>query len=312
MVGYGALARYGTEVMFMDASGIFKISQVFEGQPQVAAIPCSWPMKHYFDRINFNAGAGIVGISHRDYVYFAVPLDANTRNNALLVYNIQYDRWEGIDTFGDPNFYADKMVLSTVSGEKRILLIDEVRGIVTLYEEGLFDITAGYSAGFGVGWFWIPTYFKSRGYALNDGDTRVRFKTAEIRLSGWQPSYSINAYPEGPSNAGASQSLIANRMKSNTTYRLVGRPGWTTTNANSDWSLPYREDYSIYLGSGFYPDNGGSGVVFETRQPFLERFRVRTTSNSCQLEVINNQGTLDIESIQFEGMPTDRSEKSWS
>jgi hypothetical protein len=307
LVGQKAVATYGTEVAFMDYSGIYKISQVFEAQPQTAAIPFSWPMQYYFDQINFAYASGVVGQAHREYVYFAVPLGDVTRNNALFVYNIQYDRWEGIDTFGDPNFFADDMMVATVNGEKRILLVDKVRGIVTLYEEGLVDITG--EGTFNTGWFWIPTLFQSRGYALNNGDTRVRFKMAEIRMGGWQPEYSITAVQDSQF---ATQNVATNRTKLNTKYLTVGTPDWNPSNTNNDWSNPFREDYSAYLGevvgSGFYLQNG---VVFETRQNVLERFRVRRNSNSCSLLITNATGTLDIQSIMFDVMPVDRSEKSW-
>jgi hypothetical protein len=306
LVAQKAIARYGTEVLFMDTSGIYQISQVFEGQPQQAAIPMSWPIQMYFDRINKNAMSGVVGIAHREYAYFAVPLDSSTRNNCLLVYNIQFSRWEGVDFFGDPNFYADDMIFTTMNGEKKICLVDKMRGIITLYEEGLQDITG--SGGLNSGQFWIPTVFQSRGYALNTGDTRVRFRTAEIRMSGWQPTYSITVSPE---SAFSTQQLCSGRAKNNTKYLTVGTPDWVNTNVNLDWNKPFRQDYSIYLGSGFYIDNGGGGSIFETDQAILERFRVRRVSNSCSLIISNVQGGLQIKSIMFDTIPVDRSEKSW-
>ena len=59
LVGRKALVAVGNDIYFMDYSGVYGISQVFENSPQVQALPVSDSIKPIIDSINWNAAAGI-------------------------------------------------------------------------------------------------------------------------------------------------------------------------------------------------------------------------------------------------------------
>src|SRR5215469_12531234 len=82
LVGMKAVVSVGNEVYFMDFTGVYQISQIFENSPQVQALPISDPIKPIINEINWNAAAGIRANARRERLYFAIPLKNAIRNNA--------------------------------------------------------------------------------------------------------------------------------------------------------------------------------------------------------------------------------------
>jgi hypothetical protein len=271
------------DIYFLDYSGVYKISQIFEGSPQAGSLPVSDNIKPVMDSINWNAAAGIRVENRRERVYFAVPLQNSTRNNVLLVYNMISSSWESIDTFGDPEFRIDDLVKTNYIGDRRLFAIDRIKGIVLLLEQGRTDILGlttdyEYQVDFGV---------LTRGYA--GIGPRNKFPRVSIDCATWNPSFSVEAYVDG-SNA---NTLVSDRTKDRTKYESWGKARWNQQNLNDDHASARRKDYSVGLPLML----GYNGVQLERQQESTERFTVDLYGRYCQFRIQNVMGTLGISSV---------------
>jgi hypothetical protein len=73
--------------------------------------PLSEPINETIKRINKEAWDQSVAIYFDNRYYIAVPLDASSDNNAILVYNFLNQRWESIDTVDDGNYHTTNMMV---------------------------------------------------------------------------------------------------------------------------------------------------------------------------------------------------------
>jgi len=297
LVGLKAVTAVAGDILFMDSSGVYRITQVFEGSPQAASLPVSDTIKPVIDSINWNSAAGIRAENRRERVYFAVPLQNATRNNALLVYNLISSSWESIDTFDDPDFRIDDLVKTNYVGERRIFAIDRQKGLVVVLEQGKSDLlgnnqTFEHQIQFGV---------LTRGYA--GVGPRNNFPRVGIDLATWNPSFTVEAYVDG-SNA---KTLVSSRMKDRTKYEVWGKANWNSTNTNNDHGNARRKDYSVGFQTslkGFML--GSNGIQVERQQESTERFNVDLVGRYCQFRIENASGSIGVRSVILEDFEDDR------
>ena len=297
LVGLKAVTAVAGDIYFLDYSGVYQVTQVFEGSPQAGSLPISDNIKPLMDSINWNAASGIRAENRRERVYFAVPLQNATRNNVLLVYNMISASWESVDTFGDPDFRIDDLVKTNYIGDRRLFAIDRVKGIVLLLEQGRTDIlgmTTDYEhqVDFGV---------LTRGYA--GVGPRNKFPRVGIDCATWNPSFTVEAYVDGSN----SNTLVSDRTKDRTKYEAFGKPVWNSQNLNDDHASARRKDYSVGLPLML----GHNGVQLERQQESTERFSVDLFGRYCQFRIQNTSGTLGIRSViveEFEDQRAPRTE----
>jgi hypothetical protein len=292
LVGLKAVTQVAGDIYFMDWSGVYKISQVFEGSPQAAALPLSEAIRPVINQINWNAAAGIRANYRRERVYFAIPLKNAIRNNVLIIYNLTSATWESIDTFGDPDFRIDDLIRMDYNGERRLYAIDRLKGLVLLLEQGRTDLL-GLSYQFE---YQIDTSILTRGY-IGSG-IRNNFRRVSIDLASWNPEFSVDAYVGG-ANA---KPIVSERTKSRTKYDVFLKPDWNQLNSNDDHASNRRKDYSVQLPIML----NKSGVELEREQETTERFNIGMMGRYCQLRIENSQGTVGIRSIIFEGFEDER------
>ena len=305
LVALKAVTAVAGDIYFLDWGGVYTINQVFESSPQAAALPISDSIKPVIDAINWNAAAGIRAENRRERVYFAVPLKNATRNNALLVYNMMSTSWEGIDTFGDPDYRIDDLVKTNYIGARRIFAVDRQKGLVVVLEQGRTDLLGNdieheHQIQFGL---------LTRGYA--GVGARNTFPRVGITISTWNPNFSVQAYVDG-SNA---KDLVANRTKSNTKYETFGMPAWNPTNLKDDHATARRKDYSVGFQTGYPPGNppekqgfklGENGIQVEREQEATERFQVDMSGRYCQFKIENTSGSIGVRSVVLEDYEDDR------
>jgi hypothetical protein len=296
LVGLKAVTVVAGDIYFLDYSGVYQISQVFEGSPQAGSLPVSDNIKPVMDSINWNAAAGIRAENRRERVYFAVPLQNAIRNNVLLVYNMMSSSWESIDTFGDPDFRIDDLVKTNWVGDRRLFAIDRVKGIVLLLEQGRTDILGNttdyeYQIDFGV---------LTRGYA--GVGPRNKFPRVGIDCATWNPSFTVEAFVDG-SNA---KTLVSDRTKDRTKYEIFGKANWNQENLNDDHASSRRKDYSVGLPLML----GQNGVQLERQQESTERFSVDMYGRYCQFRIQNTIGTLGIRSVIVEDFEDQRAPRT--
>jgi hypothetical protein len=299
LVGMKAVVEIAGDIMFLDSSGVYKISQIFEGSPQASALPISDSIKPLIDSINWNAVDGIRATSRRERVYFAVPLRNATRNNALIVYNLISTSWESVDTFGDPDFRFDDLVKTNYIGERRIFAIDRQKGVVVLLEQGRTDLLGSDISRE----FQIQFAVLTRGYA--GVGPQNSFPRVGIDLSTWNPNFSVEAFTDGSNE----KKLITNRTKSRTTYETFGKRAWNQANLQDDHATARRKDYSVGFQTGYPPGLpadqqgfmlGNNGIQVEREQQGTERFDINMRGRFCQLRIENTVGSIGIRSVVLE------------
>jgi hypothetical protein len=300
LVGLKAVTAVAGDILFMDWSGVYKISQVFEGSPQASSLPVSDAIKPLIDSINWNAAAGIRAENRRERVYFAVPLQNATRNNALLVYNLISSSWESIDTFDDPDFRIDDLVKTNYIGERRLFAVDRQKGLILLLEQGRTDlfgnsIDSEHQIKFGV---------LTRGYA--GVGPRNNFPRVGIDLATWNPSFTIQAFVDG-SNA---KTLVSNRTRDRTKYETFGKANWNPANLGDDHASARRKDYSVGFQTGYPPTPtppnqqgfmlGNNGIQVEREQEITERYPIDMRGRYCQFRIENTTGSVGVRSVVLE------------
>ena len=286
LVGRHAVCDVSGDIYFMSHSGVFKMSQVMLNTPQADEMPVSDSIKPIIDSINWNSASLIVCGYRRDRVYFAVPLKNSVRNNCIIVYNIATACWESMDTFGDPDICCDDIVKMDWNGERRLFMVDRVKGLVILMEQGKTDIF-GDSQAYE---YPIATAVMLRGF--RGPGARNQFKGMELAYGSWNPSITISAFCDG----GNKKVLVADRAKDRTKYKTFAAPRWNPLNSNDDHHNPRRQDYSVALPLML----GYNGVQIERKQEVTERFPVNLMSRYIQFKIENKTGYLNIQTVSID------------
>jgi hypothetical protein len=292
LVSRRAVVDVGGDIMFMDYSGVYAISQELVNTPQVQALPLSDMIKPVFNGINWTYGSGIVANTRRERVYFAVPLRNASRNNSLLVYNLILNSWESVDTFDDPDFRIDRLVKMNFNGERRLFAIDMVQGLIVLLEQGKTDILGMTTAHERQ----IQSAVLTRGYA--GAGPRNRFERVEVDVATWNPSFSVEGYVDGSNMKALSRTETADRTK----YEVWNRPAWDRQNSNNDHATEFRQDYSVQLPVVL----GTNGIQIERQQETSYRYTARMKGRYLQLRIQSTQGHLGIRSIMVESYEDQR------
>ena len=144
----------------------------------------------------------------------------------------------------------------------------------------------------------VSTSVTTRGYAMQDPDGK-RFQQVAAVVESWAPSFTLTGITDGVNET---TTVASAQTRSNTTYS-ISQTAWDSTNANDDHGDPWREDYSVALGAGFYL---GSGVNLQLQQTSLVRLKMVQRGNSCQLTLANAQGRCILKSVNMDAIPGDR------
>jgi hypothetical protein len=282
-----AVVQFGQEVMFLDRSGIYKMSQIFDQAYQVQPLPASEPILPNMKQINWLAVSGATAQVWRDRAYFALPVGNSTRNNMMYVYNITLQAWESFDSY--PNgLCIDDLWIANYAGEKRLMAVDRVMGIVMLMEEGDRDILGNSGASANA----INFHVLSRGFTCDSPENEFAFKRGDIRLSTLNPCYSVTAQIEG---VGPATTIIDSRTRSQSKYYSFGKPDYDTSNVNNDFNTLMRQDYTVIP-----PVYLQKGIQLSNTQTFSESFPLRQSGRYVQFGITNTQGTIEIEAMTAE------------
>lgn len=291
-----SFVQVGNDLWFMGhRRGVCSIAQTATNKLQGVDIPVSRSIQSLIDRINWFAAGKVVAASGRNYVYFAVPLDGASDNNAILVYSLINREWCGYDMSAATR--VRDFVEFTYGGARRLGFLS-IDGFVCLLEDGAYDHVGDEDGN--LSYLDIETELLSRGYGGRVSGTK-RFTRLEWHLSGWNPSYSISVVPEGVSES----RLVKTITPDATQYdRPHGTPDWDPTNVDGDWDTRYRQDYAVDPGvSGglsVTDANGNGTVAFDVLQQSDDGIRLREAGRSVQVKITNSRGRLEVSGLSLE------------
>lgn len=216
--------------------------------------------------------------------------------NAIAVFDFVTGAWCGVDEA--PGVFAVKAFLKTpYLGKVRLFLLG-ADGTLRLYEEGFEDDVIDADGDFAVQD--IPTLFRTRGYALADGD-KSRALSAVLRCATWAPSFTLATLTQGYNT---SESEGAATTRSRVRYDNLDQEDYDESNEADDHETPGRQDYSVVLaGDGMLL---GSGANLDAHQISTNRVGLSRTGDWQQIEVRNTAGRLELLSVVLEQVTADR------
>ncbi len=300
---YGCMAprsfvQVGRDLWFLGhRRGICSIQQTTTNALQGVDVAVSRDIQPLVDRINWEFAAGATATTHGNRVYFAVPLDGATDNNAVLVYSTLTGKWAGYD-YSDATRVRDWMRF-TYGGAVRqgFLSID---GYVYLYEDGVRDDVG--DAGGHVTAEPIVATALTRGYGGRVSGVK-RFTRMEARVQTWDTELNVRSVLDG---RGESAPVLTLDVDGTRYRRPHGRAPWVADNEDGDWDEKHREDYAVDMSgpssAGVQVTSpGGSGTIaFGVLQAADVSRRLRARGSALQLQFQTTRGRMEVSGVSVD------------
>lgn len=98
---HGTVVQCGVDVFFLSETGrgVYALSQVPTSDQMGVWRPISAPVKRYIDRINWNYVDNARATYWNNLYILSVPIDHSQFNNAVLVFSVTLNAWQGLWTF---------------------------------------------------------------------------------------------------------------------------------------------------------------------------------------------------------------------
>ena len=323
IVGPRAWAYIGGDVAFLSQDGIYRISEAFENTNLVKELPMSDPVEGYIRRINPLAIHLSVAIADGSMIRWALPIDGASRPNAILTFDATTQTWMGLDRWTDrgddvPAWRPDRLhridylpsAASTSTGQRGAggkLTVGISLG--TKPEACLLEVPGADADTF----LWTSgttsseTYTTTDGEILTDVTTRgyvwqdlgvKQCRAVRLALETYDAEWTVRVRSDGY-NEETDLSPSA-RTVDRTVYQNWGQTAYTATNANDDFDVAHRDDYSVILP--FYPKT--KGVVPGTFQSRTDAYPVRSTDRWTGFRLVNTQGRIKLKAIEAEALMT--------
>lgn len=287
--------QVGSDLWFLaHRRGVSSIAQTTTNALQGVDVPVSRDIQTIIDRINWSHAHLAVAAAHNSRVYFAVPIDGASENNAILVYSTITGSWAGYDQ-SDATAVRD-WVKFTFQGEVRLGYVS-VDGFVHLVEYGYEDETGDEEGN--LTRVEIPWSVTTRAYH-GKASGEHRFGGIEMRVRTFDAAFSVSAVPPGQAEADVVKSVDVSRIR----YRRPhGAADWDPANGNEDWANPHREDYSWTAygsdGAGVVVDDAdGNGVIgLDVHQDQVILRRINQRGPGLMLKVVGTRGRAELQTI---------------
>ena len=334
LVGPYAWAHVGSDIMFLCRPyGVYRLSDVMlTAGVRVPPRPVSDRIQTIIDRINWSSplirkcNAAVLG----EYLFFMVPLDDQVLPQTMLVYNVATDAWESVDTWTDPDFLVNRLLITNYKGARRMFGGNSENGRFYLFGEGAVDRTATNTSNH------ILDTIETRGYgrAIGEGPSSFKaFRRATVGMKTLNPSVTITSIVDGAyeEKVLTSSPITKNRRKfypwGHPDYGsgdLIPVPPGTAPAPPPPAPILYevegeteqkREDYSRdtlgfagidfkTLHHGVYTALPGVKVLDEPTliTETLERPSIRQTGRWCSLRIANTTGICNVIGAGVDGL----------
>lgn len=135
---HGSIAQVGTDVFFLSETGrgVYAVSQAPASVQQGIWTPISQPIKRYIDRINWSAIKNVRACVWNDLYFLALPMDASSFNNYILVYSVSLGAWQGlwsIENEVGANLPIVDFSLDQTNPDQTVLLVVTSDGIISQF-----------------------------------------------------------------------------------------------------------------------------------------------------------------------------------
>ena len=311
--GYGAVSAkstvaVGSDVWFLSSKkGICSLSVAAHGKVSAVQLPVSEYIHPIIERINWNYANKVVAATYANRVYYAVPLDGSTENNAILVYDLLQKAWSGYDQ--GSGIKVKDFVEMEYQGKRRLFFLS-TDGYLNLYDDnltdcGFVDEVAGVDGVITLEQ--ISDEVVTRGYTAND-ISQKKWRGAEIQVSTSDPKFTVTTVYDGPEENG--DNLVTDKTFSRVKYdKPFDKIDYVQSNTNNDFSTKFREDYSVKLAGetdGVDIASNWTGVLEpvdtgfdpDLQQSSTNKYKFRGTGRYIQLKITNTQGRLELNTVK--------------
>lgn len=329
----------GQNLIWLSRKGVMLAQLAYEQRITPDTVPLSEPIEPVIERINWGYVDKAVSAIHNERYYLAVPLDGNTENSAVLVFNFKNQAWESIDDYDLATFeglgsdYIEGFAPQSISilgyGGKEVCVCTSKSGGIFLYRfnEGKQDraietadslsswLTANSTSGspsntkFSQQEVPFTSVMETRGYLAGDATTKLGARI-ELTVDTYNPEFDIEFISAGP---GEGKTLVSGKTRDRTKRRDYANSGTTTPidNEGNEHQNPYLDDYSIHLESTYnsqttsaYPefyfgDATRSPVWTSRPQEFVERYRIYKRCRAPRVKIKNGVGYLKVKGVRI-------------
>jgi hypothetical protein len=248
------------------------------------------------------AGQPVVGMK------LTLGSPTNATCNGVVVFDLVNQAWAGLDEA--PGVFAVRAFFKTTYlGRQRLFFLGS-DGTIRLYEEGFEDEIFDGAGNIVIQA--VPATYRSRGFQLQDNrsagyqrpdNARGRALSAAVLLRSWDPRYTLSTANQGYNTDAAEQSAVT---RSRTTYDTYGVSDWDPANDPDDHATAGRQDYSVTLNDPTGLNLDTSGVDVDGHQISTDRIALGNIGDWQQLEVNNDQGRIELLSINLETQDHER------
>lgn len=138
-----SVVQAGGSIIFLSDNGVYALNPQAAGSGNTTtpegmrlltlAEPLSAPIDDVIDRVNRTYVHRACGIYWNNRYYLAVPLDSNTKNSHVLVYNFINKAWESIDSY-PAGFDVQNFVVAKKGSQRRLFALDDTQGMFMMEE----------------------------------------------------------------------------------------------------------------------------------------------------------------------------------
>lgn len=297
LIARHAVSQIGSSIWFLGDGGVWQINPVAGTSGvrlELAPQPVSWPLKPFFDQVNWSAASIACSAVDDERYYLAVPWQGSTRNNAVAVYNFVTQAWEGYHTFA-ATVDLRAFITARYLGRPRLWVIDRT-GKTAIYAENLGSDYWGTTD------YAIADSLTTRGY--HRSPERRRFLRAQVQIATWAPNVTITAATDGVNET---TTLISGLTTSRTRFVAGTSRTFTLTNSGDNHDTAYREDYSVQPGDSIQTQ---SGWTPELHAGSTRRVPLRSRGHYCTLTIATSAGSCRVTGAAVDAADADRDSRT--
>lgn len=294
----------GEQIFFLDRTGVYRIVPRYDERLDPDPTPLSDKIQPLIDRVNWAYADKAQGVYFDQRYYLAVPLDDNEVNSHVLIFNLETNEWESVDSFPTTGHAVDFWIQPIVNGKRELCFVSPTGVIIRygiLFAAGDIDLDSTRT--------YADVVWESGALAPGPGP-RTPQKTT-ISLGTWNPTLQFHEISGGntrqiktrDSNGNYQSSLTFGRTTS-WRYNFSG----ASNNSDSSHGTDGKKDYSVEFDSGFHL---GSGVEFERMAECNLSLPLKFSTRGPQLRITCTTGRVEVRSIDFAGLQQAHTQSAW-
>lgn len=225
-----SIVQIGNQVLFLSDNGVYAAAFGDLYNLRGAGVPLSEPIAATIKRINKDYADRAVATYFDNRYYLAVPLDASTTNNAILIYNFLNQGWESLDATGQTGWVIDNFLVAENSGLASLYTVSPSGSIHKVDDRSDGNDNLSLFAGISATIYPISSNVTTRQYSYGTMD-RKKFNTYELHIES-SASESSNATfsaevenPDSTVSLGSLSSLLGSNLAVGEDASVRGRIG---------------------------------------------------------------------------------------